>query len=273
MLIDRFEVSERLACKTTGQHRSTQRYQAKSETICDPDAGLRSWLNGYAQKHPRWGWRRAYHDARGEGWQVNHKKVQRLWREEGLRVAVRRRKKHHGQSTCEIDPKAAGPDDVWAIDFQFDATTDGRPVKILSIIDEYTRENPGGLVARSITSPTLASELDRITAIRGKTPRVLRMDNGPEMIAQALADWAEGRTGLSFIPPGEPWKNGYIESFNGRMRDECLNINAFWSLTHAKVVIADWRCEYNHYRRHSSLGYMTPAEYAATIKKKPELSN
>ena len=103
---------------------------------------------------------------------------------------------------------------MWAIDFQFDATTDGKPIKILSVVDEFTRENPGGLVERSITAPCLTRELDRIVAVRGRTPKVLRMDNGPEMISQALAHWAEGRTDLCYIPPGEPWKNGYIESFN-----------------------------------------------------------
>ena len=269
-----FGVSERQACKAAGQNRSTQRYRAKSETVDDPDSGLRAWLRDYAGAHPRWGWRRAYHDARAEGWQVNHKKVQRLWRDEGLRVVYKARKKRAGASTAVIDPKADGPDEVWAIDFQFDATTDGRPVKILSVVDEHTRENVGGLVGRSITSLDLAGELTRIVAVRGKAPRVLRMDNGPEMIAQALADWAEGRTGLSFVPPGEPWNNGYIESFNGRMRDECLNINAFWSLAQARVVISGWRDEYNHHRRHSSLGYQTPAGYAATIRKETiELSN
>ena len=129
---------------------------------------------------------------------------------------------------------------MWAVDFQFDSTTDGRPVKIVSIVDEHTRECLGGLVERSITADTLIDELDRLAAERGY-PAVLRCDNGPELACHAMADWAGERVGLAFIPPGEPWRNGYIESFNGRVRDECLNINLFWSLAHARVVISDWK--------------------------------
>jgi transposase InsO family protein len=239
-------VSERFACRVTGQARSTQRQVPRGQTPDDPDADLRGWLRAYARAHPRWGHRRAYHDARGEGWQVNHKRLQRLWREEGLRVPQRRRRKRLGASTA--NPTVAdAPNKVWAVDFQFDATTDGRPIKIVSIVDEHTRECLGGLVARSITADALIDELDRIAASRGY-PAVLRCDNGPELACAALADWAGERVGLSFIPPGEPWRNGYIESFNGRVRDECLNINIFWSLTQAKVVIADWKDEYNHHR-------------------------
>jgi putative transposase len=152
---------------------------------------------------------------------------------------------------------------VWAADFQFDATTDGRPIKIVSIIDEHTRECLGGLVERSITSEDLITELDRLATQRGY-PTVLRCDNGPEMACGAMADWAGEHVGLHFIPPGQPWRNGYVESFNARVRDECLNINVFWSLTQARVVIRDWKHDYNHHRRHSALGYLPPARYAAT---------
>ena len=150
---------------------------------------------------------------------------------------------------------------MWAVDFQFDSTTDGRPVKIVSLVDEHTRECLGGLVERSITADRLIDELDRLAAERGY-PAVLRCDNGPELACTVMADWADQRTGLAFIPPGQPWRNGYIESFNGRLRDECLNINIFWSLTHARVVITDWKTEYNHHRSHSALGYQPPARYA-----------
>ena len=168
--------------------------------------------------------------AAAEGWTVNHKKIQRLWREEGLRVVVKRRRKRVGSSTVPPVPSATGPNMVWAIDFQFDSTTDGRPVKILSVVDEHTRECLGGLVERSITGEVLATELNQITATRGGGgPAVLRLDNGPEMIAAALAEWAGTRTGMLFIPPGEPWRNPFTESFNGRLRDECLNIHLFWS--------------------------------------------
>jgi transposase InsO family protein len=173
-------VSERFACRVTGQHRSSQRHQPVDTTPADPDAGLREWLRGYAKTHPRWGFRRAYHDARGEGWRVNHKKIQRLWRQEGLRVPQHRRRKRLGTSTVPDLPTADAPNRVWAVDFQFDATTDGRPVKIASIIDEHTRECLGGLVNRSITGDALIDELDQIAATRGY-PAVLRADNGPEL--------------------------------------------------------------------------------------------
>lgn len=136
---------------------------------------------------------------------------------------------------------------MWAVDFQFDATTDGRPIKIVSI-DEHTRECLGGMVERSITADVLIDELDRLAVQRGY-PAVLRCDNGPELACDAMADWVGERIGLSFIPPGEPWRNGYIESFNSRLRDECLNINIFWSLVQARVVISDWKEDYNHRRR------------------------
>lgn len=255
-------LSERFACRVTGQHRATQRRAPASTTPADPDAALRAWLRGWARAHPRRGFRNAYHDARGEGWAVNHKKVQRLWREEGLRVPQRRRRKRLGSSTARDRPEADAPNRVWAVDFQFDATTDGRPIKIVSIVDEHTRECLGGLVDRSITADRLIDELDRIALDRGY-PAVLRCDNGPELACGAMADWAGERVGLSFIPPGEPWRNGYVESFNARVRDECLNITSFWSLAHARVVITDWKHDYNHRRRHSSLGYQAPADYAA----------
>lgn len=255
-------VSERFACRVTGQNRTTQRRLPAATTPQDPDAALRAWLRAWAKDHPRRGFRNAYHDARAEGWTINHKRIQRLWREEGLRVPQRRRRKRLGASTTPTVPVADAPNTVWAVDFQFDATTDGRPVKIVSIVDEHTRECLGGLVDRSITGDDLIDELDRLAQLRGY-PAVLRCDNGPELACAAMADWAGERIGLHFIPPGEPWRNGYIESFNSRVRDECLNINIFWSLAQARVIITDWKDDYNHRRRHSSLGYQAPAIYAA----------
>jgi len=207
-------VSERFACRVTGQHRATQRHEPVSSTPADPDAALRGWLRQYAKDHPRRGFRPAYHDARGEGWIVNHKKVQRLWREEGLRVPQRRRRKRHGTSTASDVPAADAPNRVWAVDFQFDSTTDGRPVKIATVIDEHTRGCLGGLVERTITGEDLSAELDRVAAQRGRYPAVLRCDNGPELACNAMAAWADGELGLHFIPPGQPWRNGYVESFN-----------------------------------------------------------
>jgi transposase InsO family protein len=251
-----------LPAGSPGNTAPTQRHRPRSQTPTDPDAALRAWLRQWARDHPRWGFRRAYHSARGEGWIVNHKRVQRLWREEGLRVPQRRRRKRLGTSTTVDTPVADAPDRVWAVDFQFDATTDGRPIKIVSIIDEHTRECLSGLVECSITSDILIGELDRLAAHRGY-PAVLRCDNGPELACAAMADWAGARVDLCFIPPGEPWRNGYVESFNSRVRDECLNINVFWSLVQARVVISDWKRQYNWDRPHSALGYQCPAGYAA----------
>ncbi|WNB89366.1 IS3 family transposase [Glutamicibacter protophormiae] len=259
-LIRTLQVSERMACRLAGLSRSAYRRPLKGDTTADPDRALRDWLRGYAKKHPRWGYHRAYHDARGEGWAVNHKKIQRLWREEGLRVPQRRRRKRVGSSTVDA-PAAVAPNVVWAVDFQFDVDERGRPVKICSIVDEHTRECIGGLVERSITADRLTAHLEDLVAVRG-APAVLRSDNGPEFISDAMAHWAGTRTGLFYIPPGSPWHNGYVESFNSRLRDECLNINSFYSLLHAQVVIGDWKTEYNHDRRHSSLGYLAPVDYA-----------
>src|SRR5699024_2764621 len=197
------------------------------DTVADPDQPLRAWLHQYAKDHPRWGYRRAYHDARGQGWYVNHKKIQRLWRDEGLRVPQRRRRKRIGSSTIHA-PVADAPQVGWAVDFQFDVCEQGKVFKICSIVDEHTRECIGGLVEPSITAARFIDHLEALIVQRG-TPAVPRSDNGPEFIAKAVTDWAANRTALSYIPPGQPWHNGYVESFNARLRDECLNINSFYS--------------------------------------------
>ena len=251
-----------MACRLAGLSRSAWRRPLNHDTVADPDQPLRAWLCQYAKDHPRWGYRRAYHDARADGWHVNHKKIQRLWCEEGLRVPQRCRRKRVGSSTIEA-PAAYAPNVVWAVDFQFDVCEQGKAFKICSIVDEHTRECIGGLVERSITADRFIDHLEELIVQRG-APVVLRSDNGPEFISQAVTNWAANRTALSYIPPGQPWHNGYVESFNARLRDECLNINSFYSLLHAQVVIGDWKYQYNHDRRHSSLGYIAPVDYAQT---------
>jgi transposase InsO family protein len=170
-----------------------------------------------SEQAPRWGFRRAYHDARGEGWVVNHKKVQRLWRQEGLRVPVRRRRKRVGVSTATA-VTAAAPNQVWGVDFQFDSTTDGRTLKIVSILDEHTRECLGGLVEHSITADALIDELDRIAASRATQSVSLRQRTRVCVLGHGRLGRRTHRSGLH--PTGQPWRNGYIESFNGRLRDE-----------------------------------------------------
>ena len=176
---------------------------------------------------------------------------------------MRRRRKYLGTSTAP-QVKADGPNTVWGVDFQFDADETGKALKIVSIVDEFTRECVGGMVERSITAPVLREHLDAAPAAHGVYPAVLRSDNGSEFISKVMEKWAGEHTGLAYIPPGQPWRNGYVESFNSRIRDECLNINSFYSLTHARHVIGEWKHQYNTTRKHSALGYQTPAEYAAT---------
>jgi putative transposase len=245
-----------------GQLRSRQRY---APTTAGDDAALRARLREIAAERPRWGYRRAHARLRDEGWVVNRKRVQRLWREEGLRVPARRRKQRRlGDSTVPAARLAAQrPGQVWALDFQFDQTADGRTLKLLNVVDEFTREALEMLVQRSITADETVAALERIAATRG-APAHIRCDNGSELTAHALRDWCRFRaTATSYIEPGSPWQNPFVESFNGRVRDELLDVEEFSCLADARVVIGDWREDYNHRRPHSSLGMKTPAVFAA----------
>jgi putative transposase len=201
----------------------------------------------------------------GQPWtSVNHKRIRRLWREEGLRRPARSRKRRRGASEQAERLRAARPNQVWAIDFQFDETSDGRRLKLANIVDEHTRQALAMRVGRTCTADDLVEVLAGLVAARG-APEQLRMDNGPELIAWALRDWCRlSGAQTSYIEPGAPWENPYVESFNGRVRDELLNLEEFTSLTVAQVVVEAWRIEYNTYRPHSALGGRTPAEYAAT---------
>ena len=218
-------------------------------------------------KHPRWGWRRAHDAVKANGWRVNHKRVQRLWREEGLKVPYRKKKKRLtgvGVAMGAMHPIA--PDVIWAMDFQFDQTSDMRTIKMLNIIDEFTRECLAIDVGRSLTADDVVNRLEELSKQRG-APRYLRMDNGPEFVAHALNDWCRfNGAGSLFIDPGSPWQNGWIESFNARLRDEFLNGQQFDTLFEAKVLLDDWRHEYNHDRTHSALRRQTPADFAKNWK-------
>lgn len=176
-------------------------------------------------------------------------------------MPIQRRRKRVGTTTAPID-RATGSNQLWVADFQFDATTDGRVVKVVRIFDEHTRESLGGLVERNIINDAVAPELDRIAATRDR-PIVLRSDNGLQSACRTVADWPGQASGPWFIPPGQPWRNPFIESCNGRLRDECMNINAFWSLTQARMIITDWKHQHNHHRPLSALGYQAPAIHAA----------
>ena len=262
MLQERLGLSQRRACQIVGQYRSTQRHVAAQ---LDPDRQLRARLRAFAKRHPRWGYRRAHAVLVREGHHVNRKKIQRLWREEGLRVPQKRRKRQRmGVSTTPADRLAAThPDHVWAIDFQFDVTASGRVLKLLHVVDEFTRESLSDLVAHSIDADATVACLERIVASRGTHPDFVRCDNGPELTANALRDWCRfSGAGTSYIEPGSPWQNPWVESYASRMRDELLAIEQFDTLLEAQVLVADWRAEYNDYRPHSALGMLSPAGFS-----------
>jgi putative transposase len=258
-LQQRFGVSERRACKVTGQHRSTQRCRPRPPR--PEEAKLRRRLRQIAKTHPRWGWRMAHRLLRREGWTINKKRTQRLWRQEGLRRPPTCKKRRRLGPTRAERLFALRPNHVWAIDFQFDETADYRRLKLTNIVDEFTREALAMEVNRSMTADELVGVIERLVAERG-VPEFVRMDNGPELIAWALREWCRlSGTGTIYIEPGSPWENPYVESFNSRTRDELLNIEEFGSLAEARIVVEAWRIEYNTYRPHSSLNGLTPAEF------------
>ena len=202
-------MSERLACKAVGLARSTYRRIPVAQTAADPDAELREWLRTYSTKQPCHGFRRAWAALRHDEHRgVNKKKVHRLWKEEGLQRRVHSPRKRAGQSSCPPEVAADAPKVVWALDFQFDSTIDGKAVKIASMIDEHTRESLLNIVERSITADRLIAELEKCFSAAGGPPLVLRMDNGPELISQALQSFCVGKVGLSYIPPGTPLLTG-----------------------------------------------------------------
>ena len=262
MLQERLGLSERRACRIVRQYRSTQRHRPAQ---ADPDADLRARLRCFAAEHPRWGYRRAHAVLVREGHQLNRKKVQRLWREEGLRVPPKRRKRQRlGESSTPADRLTATyPDQVWALDYQFDVTAGGRIVKLLHVVDEFTRESLSDLVDHSIDADATVACLDKIVGARGTHPSFIRCDNGPELTANALRDWCRFTgAGTSYIDPGSPWQNPWVESYSSRMRDELLAIEQFDTLLEAQVLVEDWRAEYTRYRPHSALGMLTPVEFA-----------
>jgi putative transposase len=262
MLQDRLGISERRACRYVGQHRSTQRHEPR---VAGDDEALRAELRRISRRRPRWGYRRAHQLLLEEGWQLNRKRTQRLWREEGLRVPQRRRKRQRlGDSTVPAKRlRAEHPDHVWALDFQFDQTADGRILKLLHIVDEFTREALAIECHRRIDADKTVATLERLVIERGAAPGFVRCDNGPELTANALRDWCRfARAGSAYIEPGSPWQNPYVESFGSRVRDELLSVELFSCLAEARVLIEDWRQDYNQHRPHSALAMMAPARFA-----------
>jgi transposase InsO family protein len=256
-------VSQRRACQALGWARSSIRYLATTAT---QEQRLVEQLLELSRRHPRYGYRRMTAILREDGWRVNKKRVQRLWRENGLKVPQKQRKRRRLGTSANgaTRRRAEHRNHVWSYDFIEDRTADGRKLKLLPIIDEFTRECLTIEVERSMTAREVVATLEYLFELRG-APQFLRSDNGPEFIAQAVRQWLqESMVGTLYIEPGSPWENPYSESFNSRFRDELLNREVFDTLKEAKVLIEDYRLEYNHRRPHSSLRYRTPAAYAAT---------
>jgi transposase InsO family protein len=216
-------------------------------------------------QRPRFGYRRIAALLKREGWRANPKRIYRLWRQEGFKVPRKKRKRRSlgvSANACHCR-RAERQDHVWTWDFVFDRTTSGSVLKWLSIVDEFTRECLCLKVARTITSEDVIEALAELFAMRG-VPQHIRSDNGPEFIAQAIRRWLE-QVGVQtlYIAPGSPWENGYAESFHSRLRDEFLAVEEFENVAAARKLTATWKNDYNHHRPHSSLGYLTPVEFAA----------
>ena len=247
---EKLGVSERRACKVLDQTRSTQRRIVKPPS---DEKQLTEDIISLATKYGRYGYRRITALLRNEyGWTVNHKRVERIWRREGLKVPKKQPKRKRlwlNDGSC-VRLRSEHKDHVWSYDFVMAWTANGKAFRILVIIDEYTRECLAMLVARHITSGDVIEQLYELFLLRG-VPEHIRSDNGPEFTAKAVRKWLN-RVGVKtlFIEPGSPWENGYVESFNSKLRDELLNGEVFTTLTEAKVLIEQWRREYNHARPH-----------------------
>ena len=256
-------VSQRRACRVLEQPRSTQRYRTLRPA--DEKRLLRE-MRRVARRRPRFGSPRVHQTIVATGWQVNHKRVHRLWKQEHMQVPRkqhrRRRLSGASENSC-VRHRAERINHVWSYDFVADRTEDGRSLKMLVVIDEFTRECLAIEVARSFTAADVVGVLQYLFAVRG-TPEFIRSDNGPEFVAKAVVRWLDqAEVGTLFIAKGSPWENGYVESFNGKLRDELLNRELFLSLEEARWVIDRWRLDYNHHRPHRALEYQTPAAYAA----------
>ena len=246
------------------QPRSSQRYEGRK---VHRDRGLLERMIEFSRENPRYGYRRVWAMLRREGWRVNKKRVHRLWRKEGLKVPDKQRKRRRllegtSENGC-TRRRAERRNHVWSYDFVIDETEDGRRLKMMPIVDEYSRECLSIEVERSITAEDVVSTLASLFCQRGE-PAFIRSDNGPEFIAKAIRRWLEvSGVGTLYIEPGSAWENAYSETFISRFGDELLKREVFADLLEAKVLVEDYRGHYNHRRPHSALGYLTPAEFAA----------
>ena len=254
-------LTERRVCRFFGIHRALVRYPSAR----DPQTDLRTELRTRAVQRPRWGSPRLTWWLRRDGWPVNHKRIERLLREEQLLVRQRPRRKRAAMARVPA-PVPTRADQRWSMDFVRDTLLDGRPFRVWTVVDDATRECPMLLVERSLTGERIAEALEWLALIRG-VPATIVCDNGPEFVSQALDQWAAARrVMLDFIRPGHPVENCFIESFNGRLRDECLSVQHFATLNEARGAIEAWRVDYNTQRPHSSLGWRTPEDFAGQLE-------
>jgi len=259
-LITERDYSQRSACQLVGISRSSARYTPKLQP---EEAAFKQRVRQLAYQHPNYGYRRIMAILRREGSDVNHKRVQRVWQAEGLQLPRRKPRKRRCVSRGEVIHKAQYRNHVWSYDFLEEHTVKGKRLRILAVIDEFTRECLALMVDRSITSNEVVELLDWLFLIYG-TPQHLRSDNGPELTAHKVQDWLkEQGCQAMYISPGSPWENPYIESFIGKFRKECVDRYLFYTMKEARSIIEDWRNEYNQYRPHSALGYLPPAAFAA----------
>jgi putative transposase len=263
-VMEKLRVSERRACRVLGQARSTQR---RRPMVRDDEDALTRRIIELATCYGRYGYRRMTALLHREGWRVNHKRVERIWRREGLKVPKKQPKRGRlwlTDGSC-IRLRPTHRDHVWSYDFIFDRTRDGRAVKIITVIDEYTRECLALRAERSLKSEDVLEVLDALFMRRG-IPEHMRSDNGSEMTAEVVRSWLETlEVKPLYIEPGSPWENGYVESFHGKLRDEFLNGELFDTLWEAQVLLEQWRREYNAVRPHSALGYRPPAPKAWSL--------
>ena len=258
-LVGRGITSQRRGCQIVEVSRSCVRYAPRPRP---EEAALRATIRSLARRRKRFGYRRIAELLRRRGIEVNIKRVHRIWKAEGLSLPARRPRRRRRGPAGEVVRKAQRPNHVWTYDFMEDRTERGGRLRILTVLDEYTRESLAIRVERSIASPKVIETLDWLVAQRGVADHI-RSDNGPEFVAQAVQEWIGARGCRTiFISPGSPWENPYIESFNGKFRDECLNMEVFANGKEAQMIVEAWRKDYNENRPHSSLGYMTPAEFA-----------
>lgn len=254
-----FEVSVQRACHLARFSRTAWYRRSRR----DDQLPLRRRIREIAESRPRFGAFRIWVLLRREGWHVNRKRVRRLYRLEGLQLRMRVRRRKHIALHRGPAPQPMGPTERWAMDFVHDTLADGRPFRVLTVVDQWSRRSPLLEPASSMSGLGVSAALDRTLGI-GPTPKSITVDHGTEFMSRALEDWAYRRgVQLDFIRPGKPVENAFIEAFNGRLRDECLNVHQFTSIEDARAKIEAWRLDYNATRPHSSLGHLTPNEFVA----------